>query len=394
MTGQGSRLHAHDLLGVAWSSLLASGARGAGTAVVTALGIAAITATLNLTVAAREQVSSRFDAVAATEVRVTPAGEGAFPDDTDERLGRLSNVRHAGLVGWLGDRAVAGVLVQDVGGRRRSTLPVMAVTPGGLRSLRPRVEGRLLHAADDAVAARVVVVGRDAATALGGRPTGVGHTLYVEGVPFTVVGVLDGVAREAGALSSVMAPRATMISLGLHATTEAAVMDVAPGAAIPVARQAPVALAPEEPDRFTAATAPDPRTLRMRVEADVATSLLVLGAIVLVVGALGIANSAMVSVIERTPELGLRRAIGARPIHLYGLVVVETTLLGGLGGLVGAVGGVVATLAVVAFNHWTPVMDARLVLVAPLAGAVLGAVAGLHPARRAARIEPTEALRR
>lgn len=97
---------------------------------------------------------------------------------------------------------------------------------------------------------------------------------------------------------------------------------------------------------------------------------------------------------ERTAEIGLRRALGARPRHVGAQIMAESAVLGGLGGLLGTTIGVLVVISVALSRHWTAVMSPTLTLSAPLIGLAVGSLAGLYPAARAARIEPTDALRR
>jgi putative ABC transport system permease protein len=109
---------------------------------------------------------------------------------------------------------------------------------------------------------------------------------------------------------------------------------------------------------------------------------------------IGIANTTLVAVLERAGEIGLRRALGARPVHIAAQFLTESTALGLFGGLVGASIGVAAVLAVTVCHNWTALLDPRIVLAAPAAGAVIGLLAGLYPALRAGTVEPADALRR
>nr|WP_324290519.1 ABC transporter permease [Streptomyces sp. H27-H5] len=119
-----------------------------------------------------------------------------------------------------------------------------------------------------------------------------------------------------------------------------------------------------------------------------------LAGICLVIGAVGIANTTLVAVLERTSEIGLRRALGARGRHVAAQFLTEAATLGTLGGLVGTSLGELTVVAVSLARDWTPVIHPATVAAAPLTGLVTGLPAGLHPAWRAARIEPVEALRR
>lgn len=122
--------------------------------------------------------------------------------------------------------------------------------------------------------------------------------------------------------------------------------------------------------------------------------LLVLAAITLLIGMVGIANTTLIAVVERTPEIGLRRAVGARPRHVTGQFLTETTAIGTVGGLIGTALGILTVIVVALAQSWTAIMNPLFTLPAPLIGAVTGLLAGLYPAWRAARIEPLEALRR
>lgn len=100
------------------------------------------------------------------------------------------------------------------------------------------------------------------------------------------------------------------------------------------------------------------------------------------------------SVLERTGEIGLRRALGARARHITLQFLAESGVLGALGGIVGTSLGVVTVVGVAVARDWTPVVHPATAATAPVAGLVTGVLAGLYPAWRASRIQPAEALRR
>ena len=135
---------------------------------------------------------------------------------------------------------------------------------------------------------------------------------------------------------------------------EAVVVETAIGATTLVARQVPEALRPDEPRVLKVAFPPEPTRVRDNVQSDLDLLLLVLGGVALLVGAIGIANVTLVSVLERTGEIGLRRALGAARRHIALQFLLESAALGLIGGVLGAslgtlvVVGVAAARAVVA----------------------------------------------
>jgi putative ABC transport system permease protein len=123
------------------------------------------------------------------------------------------------------------------------------------------------------------------------------------------------------------------------------------------------------------------------------TLLLGLGAVALLVGAIGIANIMVISVLERRGEIGLRRALGATRRHISTQFLAESALLAALGGIVGLILGALATLIYALAQSEPWVVPIYVLIAAPAAGFVIGAIAGLYPATKAARLSPTEALR-
>ena len=192
-----------------------------------------------------------------------------------------------------------------------------------------------------------------------------------------------------------MPPTTAADRIGLTDITRV-LFDTALGAAKQVARQAPIALAPGHQDSLSVEAPPDLSRARAGVQNDTDSLFLlflVLGLVSLVVGAIGIANVTLVTVMERVGEIGLRRSLGASRRQVAGQFLLESTTIGLLGGVVGAALGIAVVVCVAVFKEWTPVLDLRLALGAPLAGALVGLLAGLYPSLRAARMEPVDALR-
>jgi putative ABC transport system permease protein len=112
----------------------------------------------------------------------------------------------------------------------------------------------------------------------------------------------------------------------------------------------------------------------------------------LLVGAIGIANLMVISVLERRMEIGLRRALGATRRHIAVQFLTESLLLAAVGGVIGVIAGVAITIGLAAIRNWSIVIPATAVSSGLGAALVVGALAGLYPATRAARLTPTDAL--
>ncbi|HMR12727.1 MAG TPA: ABC transporter permease [Arachnia sp.] len=176
-------------------------------------------------------------------------------------------------------------------------------------------------------------------------------------------------------------------------TTDDQVASAHPGAALQVADEATITVAYLAPRDVSVAPPPDPRALRDHISGDLGSLFYALAGICLLIGTVGIANTTLVAVMERSAEIGLRRALGATGRHIAAHVVAESASLGILGGVLGTALGLTAVIAIALLRGWSPIIEPALLLWAPLLGLATGAAAGLYPARKATRIEPTEALR-
>ncbi|AUG78593.1 ABC transporter [Kitasatospora sp. MMS16-BH015] len=398
-----SRLAVRDLLAEAVAGILQRPARSSLTALGTVLGVGSLITVLGLTSTAASQIDARFDELTATEVTledVAPRTTAlAFPADADTRMEGLNGVTAAG-VSWRirlapGQRVAAGPDPATAGTDSQAQL--VAASFGMLKAAGASYEqGRAFDSFHDHRQERVAVLGAAAARRLGISSVQNQPAVFVGGTAFTVVGILADVQRRPDLLTSVIVPRGTAEHLWGQPADERAKMLVTTrlGAATQIADEAPLALCPEHPEYLRAVAPPDPRTLRSGVKTDLGQLFLLLAGVCLFIGAVGIANTTLVAVMERTGEIGLRRALGARGRHITAQFLAESTALGLLGGLVGAAIGTVTIVTVSVVKEWTPVLQPAALASAPLLGLATGLLAGVYPAWRASRIAPVEALRR
>ena len=392
-----------DLFNEAFAGMFARPVRMMLTVLGVVIGLTALVATIGLTRTAGNRIISQFDQLAATELFVSarPGRTGiidpeAIPWDAPTRLRRLNGVVAAGTMSEIdiGDMLVTSSPVKDPLRQTAFKLSVHAASPELFRAVRADLKtGRLPDLGHSERADRVAVLGPDAARRLGVLGLGQLPAISIGDHLYLVVGILRDVARKPELLGSVIIPEGTarqdfgLVGPGL------VVIETRIGAAYLIAEQSRSALRPDDPRILKVEVPLEPKRVRDEVQSDVNVMLLLLGGLSLVVGAIGIANITLVSVMERTGEIGLRRAIGATRGHIAAQFLFESASMGVIGGILGASLGVMIVVGVSAYQLWTPVLDPAAPILAPLIGGAIGLLSGAYPAMRAARLEPVEALR-
>jgi putative ABC transport system permease protein len=390
-----------DLADEALAGLFARPGRMSLTVLGTVIGLAALVATLGLSRTAGNRIVGHFDALAATEIVVSRSATAspeasALPWDAPARIERLNGVVAAGNMSKvnIGNSQVSTSPVSDPTRQTTFQLAVQATSPGLFEAVRATMRnGRFLDEGNSIRGDRVAVLGPNAAEKLG--ITGVEQlpAIRIGDQIYAVVGILDTVARQPGLLGAVIIPEGTARNDFRLTSPEIVVVETRIGAAKLVSQQLPTALRPDSPRGLKVAKPPEPQRARDRVQSDLSLLFLMLGGVSLLVGAIGIANVTLVSVIERTGEIGLRRALGATRRHIALQFLLESATMGLVGGIIGACVGTLVVVGVAAYQDWTPVLDPLVPFVTPLLGALVGLVSGAYPAMRAARLEPVEALR-
>jgi macrolide transport system ATP-binding/permease protein len=399
-----SRISFRDLLEEAIAGMFARPGRMILTVLGVVIGMGALVATVGLTRTAGNRIISQFDQLAATELFISArpgATTGitdahAIPWDAPDRLERLNGVVAAGSITDvdLGDALVSASPVQDPLNRNAFKLSVRAGSPDMFRAVRAVLEtGRLFDAGHSSRADQVAVLGPDAALRLGVRDVERLPAVAIKDQIYLIIGILHDVARRPDLLGAVIIPEGTARrSFGVLGPSMV-VVESKIGAASLIAQQAPLALRPDDPRTLRVQVPQEPKRVRDEVQTDLDMMFVLLGALSLIVGALGIANITLVGVMERTGEIALRRAIGATRGHIASQFLLESASMGFIGGIIGASLGVLVVVSVAAYHVWSPVLDPLAPLLAPLVGGAIGLVSGLYPASRAARLEPAEAFR-
>jgi putative ABC transport system permease protein len=405
------RLKVRDLLSEVLAGVLARPMRAALTTLGTVLGVTALVATLGISKTAGNQIVGRFSELSATQVTVEanqfgaptppkvgdPAAQGALMSwDVEDRLDRLNGVRASGGYGEanLGGDVIKSVPFRDPLAQTEFSMRVLGVTSGLLDAVRGELySGRYFDAGAIARGDRTCVLGRRAAERLNVTRIDNQPAIFLGADACTVIGIIKDVERERPLLDAVLIPAGLAEQRYGTRGPERVVIDAEIGAAQLIATQAALALNPNAPERLSVNAPRDPKKARDDVQSDVNGLFLVLGVVSLVVGAIGIANVTLVTVLERVGEIGLRRALGAARRHIAAQFLLESTGIGLIGGIIGSSIGTVLTVVVAATRDWTPVLDAWVPLVAPILGAFTGLLAGLYPSIKAARLEPVDALR-
>ncbi|MFI6077294.1 ABC transporter permease [Actinoplanes sp. NPDC051343] len=388
-----ARLRATDLIGVGLLGLRSRPLRAALSALGIAIGIAAMVGVLGIGAASQAELVNKIAGLGTNLLTVGP-GQNLFgrntplPVDAVAMVERIGPVRSASATG-----TVQGVTVRrtdKVDPRQSQGIEVDAARLDLLRTLDGKLgAGSWLNPATERYPA--VVLGATAARLLGvGRP---GQQVFIAGQWFTVTGVLRPLelAPEIDTSALVGWDVATgRLGFDGHPTriyTRSADESVTAVRAL-LARTAN----PQDPDAVAVSRPSDALTAQLAAKHTFGRLLLGLGAVSLLVGGVGVANTMIISVLERRPEIGLRRALGARRRQILTQFLTEAVALSALGGLAGAAIGLAVVSIYARYQGWPLVIPATAIAGGVAASVTIGALAGLYPAIRAGRLPPTEAL--
>jgi putative ABC transport system permease protein len=385
-----ARLRPADLFRLGGYGLRARPLRAVLSALGIAIGIAAMTAVVGISSSSRADLDRELAALGTNLLTVTP-GETMFgktavlPDESVSMIRRIGPVRKATATGAVDDTAV--YRTDKIPEAETGGLSVLAAQQELLDTVGGKLaSGTWLNAATARYPA--VVLGSVAARRLGDVPA-----VYLAGRWWTVVGVLDPVPLAPELDQAVLVgwqAAGTYLGFDGHPTT---VYTRSVDAQVEAVRQvlAPTAN-PESPNEVKVSKPSDALAAR-RATNDTFTALLLgLGAVALLVGGIGVANTMVISVLERRAEIGLRRSLGATRGQVRTQFVAESLLLSLLGGVAGVLLGYLVTGLYATTQTWPTVVPLWVLAGGVGATVVIGAIAGWYPAIRAARLAPTEAL--
>lgn len=393
MTAPPARLRPRDVARVGAAGLRARPARVVFSALGIAIGIATMVSVIGISASGQARLLRQLDRLGTNLLRAEPGktitgGDAELPAGAVAMVNRIGPVTTASATGEVTAATIRRndhVPVAETGG-----ITVAATTLDLLRTLDGRVRtGTWLNAATARYPA--VVLGAVAAGRLGVDRTGV--QVWVENRWFTVTGILGPLplAPEIDRAALIGFPVARA-SLGFdgHPTT---IYERSTQRSVEAVRDVlPRSIDPEHPEEVAVSRPSDALAARAATAGTFTGLLLGLGAVALLVGGVGVANTMVISVLERRREIGLRRSLGATRGQIRIQFLTESLMLSALGGVAGLLIGALVTAGYSASRGWPPVVPAWVLGGAPAATVAIGVVAGIYPAVRASRLPPAVAL--
>lgn len=387
-----SRLRPGDLLRLGSEGIRAKPMRAVLSALGIAIGVAAMVAVMGISASSQARLNDRLAELGTNllSASVAPPAAGdpiPLPVNASARLERLPGIESATFVADLPTVHVYRSSYVDPGRTGGLTvtatdLTLLDVVAGEVRAgswLDPTTAAFPTTVLGSTAAQRLGVTEPDTLVSLGGHNA-------------LVVGILEPVALapELDVAALIGVPAAEDLGFDGHPTMlyqrvdDEVITDVRTLIAPAVHPDTPAAVAVSRPsDALAAVDAVDETFTGM---------LLGLGSIALLVGAIGVANTMVITVIERRREIGLRRALGATRRHIRLQFVTEALALSAIGGVAGAALGFLVTVIVSTLNGWPPVLPVLVPVAGVASTLVVGALAGLYPAVRAAQTPPNAAL--
>ncbi|WP_049650925.1 ABC transporter permease [Kitasatospora sp. MY 5-36] len=387
-----ARLGPRDVLHVGSAGLRTRPLRVVLSALGIAIGIATMIAVVGISSSSKAQLLRQLDRL-GTNLLVASPGQGLFGEKVklpEESVGMLSRIPGVEQVGATGDLAQSVRRSEKIPDDETGGITVKAATEGLLDVVRGAVgSGTWLNEANGRYPS--TVLGHVAAQRLG--ITAPGQQVHIGGRYFTVIGILDPLplAPEIERAALVGWDGAgTLLGFDGHPTQ---IYERSTDRTVSAVRELiPRTVDPQNPHNVQVTDPSSALQAKAATEGAFTDLLLGLGGVALLVGGVGVANTMIISVLERRHEIGLRRSLGATRGQIRLQFVTESLLLSGLGGLAGVALGAAATYAFAASGGLPWMVPPWAVTGGFAATLLIGTVAGLYPAVRAARLSPTLAL--
>lgn len=390
--GWRSQIGVFDLLHSSLLGLRARRARTAFTAAGIAIGIASMVAIVGISASSKAALLAQLDAFGTNVLEVRAASTGSdpppLPVDAPSMLRRIPTVTDSASVMATGLKVRRNRFDSELVG-----IDAIAADDNLVNTLRATIaSGRMID--EETGALPVVVLGSAAADRLGFESLRAGPIIRVGDHNVAVVGILDPLPLNPDIDRSVIiGDRYAIEQLRLRPRPSRVFVRIDPDRIDDTYPLLSPTANPIAPHRVELSRPSDLLRARAEIDQNLRNLLLTLGGVALVVGGLGIANIMVISVLERTGEIGLRRALGAHRSHIAGQFVLEAGMLSGLGGLIGVAAGVVITWLYAKRQDWLVDVPAGALLGGVAAALLIGMLAGLYPASKAARLDPADAVR-
>ena len=395
-TLSGSRLRLGDILRVGALGLRTRRLRTGLSTLGVAIGIAAMVGVLGLSASSQEDLQAKIRALGTNLLEVQAGagfgrGTGQLPAEAVSMVSRIGPVSAVSSIATIEASVRRSDVISD---GITSGISVFAADPGLLETLHGSMaDGHWLDAASSTYPA--AVLGSVAAQKLGITSVADQLRVRIDDQWFSVIGILEPNTTASGL------DRSAIIGIAA-AGTYLLDDDVVPeiiyvrtenGATDAVRSVLSNTVNPETPEEVEISRPSDALAAEDAASNAFTSLFLGLGGVALLVGGIGIANVMVIAVIERRSEIGLRRALGATRAHIRRQFLTEAVLLAGAGGVVGVALGAGVTAVYAHVKQWQVVVPPVAIAGGLIAAVVIGGIAGLYPASRAARLPPTEALR-
>ena len=395
---------------MAWEGMLSNKMRTFLTLLGIIIGVGAVIAMVGLGLGVKENIKENISRLGSNLLIITSGGRTASGARIAAGEGARLTWDDAEVIGQqvddiAGATASVSRTYQLVVGNQNWTISVEGTTPANFSIQNYEVsEGRFFYQRDINSRNRVAVIGKTVADALFPGSDPVGQIMRINKAPFQVIGLLKSKGQSGSGMDQddiVFIPLTTAQSrmmgityvqrITVQAANENVINDVQ--AEVEQVLRTRHKIRDGEDDDFTVGNMAAVMDTMMETANSITLLLGCIAAISLLVGGIGIMNIMLVSVTERTREIGIRKALGATYNNILLQFLMEAMVIGIIGGFMGVVLGVAASVCISSFAGWNTVISGAAIVVAVVFSVGIGLFFGIYPARKAALLDPIDALR-